>query len=145
MSSDLPTNAELILLDSSAAIAYVSQQNRHHEAVSARTRGHPLGVAGHAAFETYSVLTRLPTPARLGAAEASRLHRREFPRDPISRSEASGRLLHRFVELGILGGAVYDGLVAATAEAHGSLLVSCDRRATNTYRTIGVRFELLSS
>ena len=141
----MPTNAELILLDSSAAIAYVSQQNRHHEAVSARTSGHPLGLAGHAAFETYSVLTRLPTPARLGAADASRLIDVSFPETRYLGSEASARLLHRFVELGILGGAVYDGLVAAAAEAHDSLLVSCDQRAANTYRTIGVRFDLLSS
>lgn len=40
------------------------------------------------------------------------------------------------------GGAVYDGLVAATAKHHGAALLSLDVRARPTYRAVGV--EILS-
>lgn len=102
-------------------------------------------MSGQAAFETFSVLTRLPTPARVSAAEASRLLEQSFPETRFIGAEASAQLLRRFTELGIVGGAVYDGLVAATASAHGSLLVSCDRRAMTTYQAVGVRFEILTA
>ncbi len=36
------------------------------------------------------------------------------------------------------GGSVYDGLVAATARAHGATLTSADRRARPTYSALGV-------
>ena len=50
-----------------------------------------------------------------------------------------------FAELGIIGGAVYDGLVAAAAEAHGLLLLSCDPSGLSTYQTLGVQFELVGA
>ncbi len=91
------------------------------------------------------MLTRLPTPARVSAAEASRLLEQSFPETRFIDAKASAKLLRRFSELGIVGGAVYDGLVAATAGAYGSLLVSCDRRAMSTYQAVGVRFEILTA
>jgi predicted nucleic acid-binding protein len=45
--------------------------------------------------------------------------------------------------LGLAGGAVYDGLVAATAREHRLPLITCDRRAESTYRALGVNYELL--
>jgi hypothetical protein len=50
------------------------------------------------------------------------------------------RSLH---ERGITGGAVYDGLVAMSAAAHGATLLTLDRRAVPTYRRSGVRHRLL--
>jgi predicted nucleic acid-binding protein len=47
-------------------------------------------------------------------------------------------------EGGLAGGALYDGLVGATARQHKLSLVSCDRRAEPTYRLLGVEYELLS-
>lgn len=44
---------------------------------------------------------------------------------------------------GILGGAVYDALVAATAREAGAALVSLDRRAAPTYRAAEVEHRLI--
>jgi len=44
---------------------------------------------------------------------------------------------------GIHGGAVYDGVVAATAHAHGSVLLSLDRRAAVAYARLEVDFRPL--
>ena len=48
-----------------------------------------------------------------------------------------------FIEADTNGGAVYDALVAKTARAADDLLVSCDRRAAQTYERIGVAFRLI--
>jgi len=45
--------------------------------------------------------------------------------------------------LGIVGGAVYDAVVAATALRHGLTLRSLDRRATPTYDAVKVAYELI--
>jgi predicted nucleic acid-binding protein len=42
-----------------------------------------------------------------------------------------------------VGGAIYDALVAATAQEAGARLVSRDRRAARTYEAIGARYELI--
>lgn len=48
------------------------------------------------------------------------------------------RLIDRLSGLSISGGAVYDALVALTADHHGHRLLSCDRRASSTYDRLGV-------
>src|SRR5262245_31449035 len=45
--------------------------------------------------------------------------------------------------VGIVGGAVYDGLIAMTAGAHQATLVTLDRRANATYRRCGLRTRFL--
>lgn len=66
-----------------------------------------------------------------------------FPDEPlVLAASALGRLPGELEERGILGGAVYDGLVAMSARAHGLELLSLDRRAAQTYERCGVRFSL---
>jgi hypothetical protein len=43
----------------------------------------------------------------------------------------------------VRGGALYDGIVAMSARAHGAELVSLDRRAADTYRRREVAHRLL--
>lgn len=58
--------------------------------------------------------------------------------------DAYERLLDAAAAEPIVGGAVYDGLVAATArEAHATLL-TLDRRAVATYRQLDVDYRLVS-
>jgi len=52
--------------------------------------------------------------------------------------------VERLPSMGIAGGSVYDALVGATAAEHGLRLVSCDRRALETYRALDVEVEFLS-
>jgi hypothetical protein len=56
------------LLDTSAAIALMVEDHDAHIATLDAVRGRRLGLAGHAWFETYSVLTRLPAGLRRSPA-----------------------------------------------------------------------------
>jgi predicted nucleic acid-binding protein len=134
----LPTNAEALLLDTSAAIALVDPDHPFHEAVRAATRGRPLGLAGHAHFETFSVLTRLPTPKRQSADDARRLIAAEFPESRFLAPAEQAALVAEFASAGVVGGAVYDGLVGAAARAHALTLVTCDVHARGSYAALGV-------
>lgn len=68
-----------VLLDTSAAIALVLEDHDSHAATVTAVRGHRLGLAGHAWFETYSVLTRLPDDLRRSPADAAKLLAHNFP------------------------------------------------------------------
>jgi toxin FitB len=139
----LPTSADPLLLDTSAAIALVTPGHESHEVMVQKVRGRRLGLSGHAELETYSVLTRLPAPRRLSPAAALRLIRTNFPetrRLPVSRA---GAVLEELAQHGIAGGSVYDALVGATARHHGLPLVSADARAVRVYRALGVEVVLV--
>ena len=128
----------VLLLDTSVAVALAVEDHAHHRQVFQAMTGRTLGLAGHAAFETFSVLTRLPPPTRLAPASVHRLIQTNFPQSRFLGSEAAGRLLQSLAEHGIAGGSVYDALVGATALEHGLTLVTRDRRALATYRELGV-------
>lgn len=58
--------------------------------------------------------------------------------------DAAGKNIHRRLEsAGVLGGAVYDGLVALTALENATPLASRDRRAVNNYLSLGVEVQLV--
>ena len=103
-------------------------------------RNTTLGLAGHAAFETFSILTRLPPPARRSPGAVTRLMTHNFPATRFLSDRAAAELLARLGALGIAGGAVYDALVGAAAVEHGRTLITRDRRAVDTYRRLGVKF-----
>lgn len=139
----MATNAEHVLVDTSAALALAQRENPFHRAAKARLMTCRRGMAGHAAVELLSVLTRLPPPQRLSPAAAHRLEATNFPDSRFLLATDMGRLLQEFVEAGLAGGALYDGLVGAAAREHRLLLITCDRRAEPTYRALGVTYELL--
>lgn len=128
----MPTNADL-LLDTSAAIALVLRSHAHHQAVLDHATDRTLGLAGHAVFETFSVLTRLPGVQRVSAATAVRIIRTNFPASYALSAEGTRAALEALAEAGIAGGAAYDGLVALAAREAGRRLLTCDRRALPTY------------
>ena len=140
----MPTAADPILLDTSAAVALAVSDHVHHDATLAALRGRKLGLAGHAAFEAYSVLTRLPGAQRLSPAAAARLLTTNFPHTRHLDAADAAALLPVLSAQRVAGGAVYDALVAMAALSHGLVLVSRDLRAAQTYQRLGVRLELLS-
>jgi len=140
----LPTSAEILLLDTSAALALVNPGHALRQAVAERVRGHRLGLAGHAAHETYSLLTRLPPPHRISATVAHRLIEANFPATQHLDADQASSALPVLATAGVAAGAVYDGLVGLAALENDQLLISCDQRAMNTYRALGVRFEILN-
>ena len=130
---------EVLLLDTSAAVALVVEDHEAHAATVDAVRGCRLGLAGHAWFETYSVLTRLPGGRRRSPADVAALLAHDFPTTGFLADEAAAALGPELVRLGISGGAVYDALVGAAARQHGRSLVSGDVRARPVYEALGVR------
>jgi predicted nucleic acid-binding protein len=131
------------LLDTSAAVALSVGDHELHDVTRSELHGALLGLAGHAVFETYSVLTRLPPPARRPPAVVVRLMRRNFPANRFLSADGAADLLERLGDGEITGGSVYDALVGAVATEHRLPLVTLDRRALDTYRVLGVDARLL--
>ena len=133
----------MILVDTSVAVAFVVSDHEAHahtwEAIAERR----LGLAGHAWFETFSVLTRLPGSSRRDPTTIASLLFADFPESRFLSEQAVINLTGLLGEAGIGGGAVYDALVAATAAHHNLPLASRDRRALDIYRTLGVEVEFL--
>lgn len=133
-----------VLVDTSVAVALTVSDHRDHAATWEAVAGRRLGLAGHAAFETFSVLTRLPAPARRTPATVARLLAVNFPHSRFLSEPAATALLVDLPAKGIAGGSVYDALVAATAAEHRLPLVTRDHRAIDTYRAVEVEVELLA-
>lgn len=127
-----------LLVDTSVAVALVVADHEHHRAVVEAVGERTLGLAGHAAFETFSVLTRLPPPARRDPATIARLLESSFPATRFLSPAEAQSLLDRLGVLGVAGGSVYDALVGATAAAHGVPLATRDVRAIEVYRALEV-------
>jgi len=90
------------------------------------------------------VLTRLPPPHRSPAPLVIEFLVGNFT-DPVLVLPARDqtRLLATCSEAGIVGGAVYDAVVAATAIHAGARLVTLDRRAMPTYEALGAQVQLI--
>ncbi len=144
-----PTDASRVtlepdaLVDTSVAVPLVVADHEHHRTVVDAVRNKTLGLAGHAAFETFSTLTRLPPPARRSPGAVARLIAHNFPATRFLSDHAAMELLARLGTLGIAGGTVYDALVGAAAFEHGLTLMTRDRRAADTYRRLDVKFVLV--
>ena len=142
----IATDAErrqVALLETSAAIALMVEDHDAHVATLDAVRGRQLGLAGHAWFETYSVLTRLPAGLRRSPADALRLLVGNFPASRFLGEAETADLGAELVGLGVSGGAVYDALVGAAARQHRLPLVSKDARARAVYEALGVDLELI--
>lgn len=129
--------------DTSAVVAAFATWHENHDAArEALDTG--LRLIEHCALETYSVLTRLPPPHRVQGSLVRDFLAARFP-DPLLR--LSPRSYREFVlqlpDHGVAGGAVYDALVAATAVANDTELVTCDRRGRPVYEAYGVQIHLL--
>jgi hypothetical protein len=101
-------------------------------------------LAGHAVFETYSVLTRLPVELRLTADQATSVLAAAFPQDCWLDADATRDLRERLADLGIIGGSVYDALVGQASAANGRTLLTRGQRAERTYRSLGVKYRVIA-
>jgi predicted nucleic acid-binding protein len=132
-------------VDSSVVVAACASWHEAHESACRVLDRRPRLVA-HCALEAFSVLTRLPSPHRIPPELVVAFLQDRFADEPLALDSAR---LHRLVpdlhELGVAGGAVYDGLVALSAATHGATLLTLDGRAVPTYRRCGVRHRLLTA
>jgi predicted nucleic acid-binding protein len=135
---------EVVLLDTSTAVALILEDHEGHNATISALRGRRLGLSGHAWFETYSVLTRLPSGQRRSPADVLRILARNFPASGFLGELESAALGREVAELGISGGAIYDALVGAAAREHRKQLFSRDVRAGPVYDALNVDVEFIS-
>jgi len=137
----MPTSAEVVLLDTSAAVALVVADHQHHATTVAAVAERRLGLCGHASLETFSLLTRLPAPLRRSPAAVRSIIEADFPETRFLGQGAARALLGSLGDLGLGGGSVYDALVGAAAVEHGLRLLTRDRRAVSVYRALDVEVE----
>ncbi len=92
--------------------------------------------------ETYSVLTG----QAYGQPPAEVLeYLKQFLGRPALGLSANSyfKVLGKLADGGIVGGAIYDGLIAATAAQASVRLLSLDGRAARTYAALGADYEIL--
>jgi len=98
----------------------------------------------HTLAESYSTLTRSPAPFRLSPTQAWQLLDDAFPEEPLTLSGQGYRQVLQLVsDRGIVGGAIYDLVIAMTAVEADALLISRDRRAAGNYALLGASFTLI--
>jgi predicted nucleic acid-binding protein len=129
----------LIAPDSSVLIPALASTSEGHERCVAALAGRSRRLISHVAFETTSVLSRMPEGLRVTPVSVRDALDVDFP-DLWLALDADGQrsCLRRAVDAGLRGGALYDALIAATAREHGAKLLSADRRAREAYEVIGV-------
>ena len=130
----------MITPDSSVVIAAFAPWHEAHASARAHLIEAKPQLVAHVALETVSVLSRLPEGHRVAAPLVLDGLKRSFPRPWLSLDgEQTRAAVERAIAAGLRGGALYDALIAATAECHGMGLLSADRRARRTYDALGVQ------
>lgn len=133
----------MIAVDSSVVVTAAVGVRTRREAAKAALLGRPV-LPAHAALETYSVLSRLPAPFRMSAADALAFVRSWCARDPLHLpARGLNALLAELPALSVVGGSVYDALIGRTAAVAGARLLTLDRRALSTYQLVGADAELV--
>jgi predicted nucleic acid-binding protein len=128
----------LIAPDSSVLIPALVASYDGHERCLAALAGRSPRLIAHVAFETTSVLSRMPEGLRMTPVAVRNAIDDDFPGSWLA-LDADGQraCLRRAVDAGLRGGALYDALIAATAREHGAKLLSTDRRAREAYEAMG--------
>lgn len=126
------------------AVPLLLTGHRKHGRMMAWWDGREAALSGHAAVETYSVLTRLPGDARVASADAVRLMDDRFAPPLLLSTKGTRGLANRLARLGITGGAVYDALVGLAAAEHDVELATRDGRARTTYEAVGARVVIVT-
>jgi hypothetical protein len=141
----MPVAVEAVTaVDTSVALPLLLEGHTQHRAVMNWSVDRVLALSGHALAETYSVLTRLPGDLRVAPEDAARLLTRRFAPALVLDAETVVALPDILAQLGIAGGATYDGMVALAADRAGCVLATRDARAKLTYDAIGVTVEVVA-
>ena len=140
------TRAEAVqwAVDTSVAVAALDASHVEHGACRAACVRRRPALAGHALFESYSVLTRLPGAGRVDPATANEVLQRAFPDRCFLSARQQDDLFRRLARANLVGGMVYDALVGEAARMAGRTLMTRDRRALRTYEAVGVRVEFVA-
>lgn len=130
-------------VDTSVALATVDGAHLRHDVCREVVRERQPALSGHASFELFAVLTRMPGELAVDPGDAAALIAKAYPRRIWLSDSQSQTLLDKLAPLGITGGAVYDALVGEAARVHGCILLTNDHRASKTYDLIGLPYEFV--
>lgn len=136
-------NGDRWACDTSVAVAALDPTHEAHPACRRALVELRPALAGHATFETYSVLTRLPLPLRLSAAQASSVLAAAFPEGCWLDANGTRDLREQLADLDIVGGSIYDALVGQAAVSDQRTLLTRDIRAERTYRKLDVEYRFV--
>ncbi|MDR1117967.1 MAG: PIN domain-containing protein [Bifidobacteriaceae bacterium] len=137
-------SAAVFAVDTSLSVPFLTQTHPLHGQARAWARPRTLWLSGHAAAETYSVLTRLPGDVRLTPDQAAEVIDRGFA-GVLTLPDGIGAEIHReLARAAVAGGSVYDALVALAAKANGAVLATRDKRAFPTYQAVGAEAALVA-
>lgn len=142
----MPTNDKAqpaYAVDTSVAIPFLDATHSAHSVCVAELASKRLALAGHAAFESLAVLTRLSGALRVDMVDALAAIRLAFPESCWLAAEHQAELLDRLGSSGLRGGMIYDALVGEAARVNGRVLLSRDRRAIATYEFLGINYQLI--
>lgn len=139
----MKSNGDLWACDTSVAVAALDPTHEAHAACRQALVQFRPALAGHAMFETYSVLTRLPLPLRLSATQAASVLAEAFPAECWLDAGDTSTLLDQLAGREIVGGSVYDALVGQAALTNRRILLTRDRRAERTYRSLDVECRIV--
>lgn len=134
----------LTTVDSSILIPALQRWHVAHTKARPVLRSPNLRLIAHVLVETYSNLTGVAGQARTPPKTAEDVLRRLTREEPLTLSAKGYQdALKQAAAAGIMGGAIYDALIAATAKEADARLISLDRRAARAYDAIGVNYQLL--
>lgn len=130
-------------VDTSVAVAALDAAHTVHEDCLREVRGRRPALAGHVAFEVFSVLTRMPGQLEVDPADLARIIGRVFPEIVWLAPADAASLFARLHVLGITGGGVYDALVGEAARTNRRHLLTRDGRARRTYDLLGIEYTVI--
>ena len=141
----MPTSADAWAVDTSVAVAALDAGHAAHTACAATVRSRRPALAGHAAWETFSVLTRMPGQLVVDAPTAASVIGHTFPTIHWLAPEHARALFARLRTVGLIGGAIYDALVGEAARTNQCRLLTRDLRARRTYDLLGVEYDFVDA
>jgi predicted nucleic acid-binding protein len=135
-----------VTLDTSVVVPALDASHEAHEpVVSYLERVGEVRLVAHVALEAYHALTRVRPYRRLPPQAVASSLRSSFPGPLVGLPpEDYWDLAERAPKLGIVGGAIFDALIATAARRADLRLLSRDRRAATIYATVGVECDLIS-
>ena len=125
----------MIAADSSLLVPAILASHEFHQACY-ESAGLVDAAIAHALVETYAVLTRLPQPYTVPAAQASTAVRSYSSHVLVLPGEELADTIDRFVVARQRRRKLY-ALIATTAAHHGANLLTRDERAAEIYERVG--------
>lgn len=134
----------LLAADSSVLIPAYLSAHEHHTAAAA-VLDDDVAAPVHVLLETYATLTSMPSPLRQEPETVAQWLADEFPSVlPFPAAGEVAGLIALLSGAGLRSGAVYDGLVALSAQSAGHRLLTMDQRARTIYRLVGADVETVA-